>query len=167
MPKPTCEDGLSPRKIEALQKLAAKNFGRFAITVQHMSAEAQIKLIQQLPEFRKLATEAVSSMEKSYKAALDSIDGDAKPVHDHYGALVSALSKRLDQPDLTREDERWFLQMMAEAVSAEVRMVAENRNAKVAMFGKAILGTAVVAVAVVVAVAGGTAGFNQGDSDSA
>ncbi|WP_068481527.1 hypothetical protein [Pseudoclavibacter helvolus] len=167
MPEDATNEGLSPRKVEALKKLAAKNFGRFAISVQHMSAEAQIKLIQQLPEFRKLATEAVSSMEKSYKATLDSIDADAKPVHDHYGALIAALSKRLDRENLSREDERWLLQMFAQAVGEELRMQAENRAAKVAMFGKVVMGTAVVAAALVVAVAGGKAAVEQGDSDSA
>lgn len=167
MPKDAQNQNPSERKIESLTKLATKNFSRFAIAAQHMSAEAQIKLIQQLPEFRKLATDAVTSIERSYQATLKSNDESAQAVHSGYAALIGVLIKRLDKENLTLEDERWILNKIAEAVAEQKRMHNEDRNAKVAMFGKVVAGTAAVAVAVVVAVAGGKAALDQGNSDQA
>ena len=52
------DEEVTPRDMKSLTKLANANFARFAVQVQHLSAEVQIKIIEQLPEFKKIAAEA-------------------------------------------------------------------------------------------------------------
>ncbi len=159
-------DDLSPRKFESLQKLAAKNYGKFAMQVQHMSEDVQKKLIEQLPEFRQLASGALDSLDKSFAAFLSSSDEGDKQVHDAYREQRTSLRQMLRQPDLSLDDKLRINAEIAETVAGQHRLNAEARAAKASAYGKTVIGAVAVIGVIVLAVSGGKLGLDQGDSKS-
>jgi hypothetical protein len=96
---------VNPKKFNHLRKLASSDFGKFALQVEHMSAEVQMKLIAQLPEFRKLASDALDRISRAHKFTLDSMDQGEGQVHRGFEQWRSALLAMLDDPSLSLEDK--------------------------------------------------------------
>lgn len=159
-------DELSKRKFESLKKLADKNYGKFAMQVQHMSEEVQKKLIEQLPEFRQLAGGALESLDKSFQAFLKSADDGDNQVHDAYREQRTILDAMLKDPDLSLDDKLRINAEIGRTVEGQHRLNSEARAAKTDAYVKTILGGAAIIGVVVVAITGGKFGLDQGSSDS-
>lgn len=160
------KDELSGRKFESLKKLAGKNYGRFAMQVQHMSEDVQKKLIEQLPEFRQLAVRALESLDKNFQAFLKSADEGDKQVHDAYREQRAILDEMLKQPELSLDDKLRINAEIGRTVEGQHRLNSEARAAKTGAYVKTILGSAAILGIVVVAITGGKFGLDQGNSDT-
>lgn len=161
------KDGdVTPREVNSLKKLASQNFARFAVQVQHVSAEVQMKIIEQLPEFKKLATEAIDRVSKAHEATLNSIDHTADHADQGVTEWRRALIAMLDDPDLTLDDKLRITREIGETVKVQASMIAEGNKLKAALFLQAVLGVVGVIGIIVVAIAGGKFGIEQ-DGDSA
>lgn len=155
---------LSQRKFDSLKKLAAKNYGRFAMQVQHMSEDVQKKLIEQLPEFRQLAGGALESLDKSFQAFLKSADEGDMQVHDAYREQRAILDEMLRQSNLSLDDKLRINTEIGRTVEGQHRLNSEARAAKTGAYVKTILGGAAIIGVVVVAITGGRFGLDQGNS---
>jgi hypothetical protein len=160
------DEEVSPRKMDALRRLASKNFGKFAVQVQHMSEEVQKKLIDQLPEFRELASAALDSADKAFQSTLKSNDESDKIVHEAYQQWRASLQGMLADPDLTLEEKLRITAEIGRTVKGQHRLNAESKVMKLQMFGRVVLGTAAVVGTVVVAITGGKFMLDQGDSST-
>lgn len=156
------EGEISDRKISQLKKLAEKNFGRFAMQVEHLSEEVQKKLIEQLPDFRKLADATLESVNKSFDALLKSLDKGDQTVHDAYGEQRAMLAEMLKQPDLSLDEKLRINSLIADTVKGQHNLNAEAKEAKMNAWTKVVMVGGAVALGVVVAVTGGKIGFDQG-----
>ncbi len=123
---------LSPRRFESLKKLASKNYGKFAMQVQHMSEDVQKKLIEQLPEFRQLARGALGSIDKSFKAFLESADEGDRQVHDAYREQRAILDQMLKQPDLSLDEKLRINAEIAKTVAGQHRLMRKRRPQRLA-----------------------------------
>ncbi|MDT3330765.1 hypothetical protein Q9S78_08780 [Microbacterium sp. KSW-18] len=159
-------DELSPRKFESLKKLASKNYGEFAMQVQHMSEDVQKKLIEQLPEFRQLAGSALDSLDKSFKVFLKSADEGDRQVHDAYREQRAILDQMLKEPDFSLDEKLRINAEIAKTVAGQHRLNAEAKAAKAGAHAKTILGGVAVIGLIAVAVTGGKFGLDQGNSDT-
>ncbi len=160
------DDEVSPREVNSLKKLAKKNFARFAVQVQHVSAEVQMKIIEQLPEFKKLATEAIERVSKAHEATLNSIDHSADQAHEGIAEWRRALIAMLDEPDLTLDDKFRITSKIGDTVKVQASMIAEGNKLKAALFLQAVLGVVGVIGIIVVAIAGGKFGIEQDGDDA-
>lgn len=156
-------EDINPKKAERLQKLAATNFSKFAIQVEHLSAEVQAKLIEQLPEFQKLATRAMDQLSEAHRETLRSMDHSEDQVHQGFEEWRAALAKVLDDPDLTLAEKLQITSEIGATVRQQAAHQKENHRAKLAAFGSVAVGSLVVVGTVVIAVAGGKLGVGQGD----
>lgn len=154
-------DEVSPRKLANLQRLAAKNFSRFAVEVQHVSEQVQLKLIEQLPEFRKLASEAVASAEKAFEETLKSNDEGERALHSAFTQWRDSLMKILENPDLTLEEQLLITREIGRTVELQGVKDTEGKHFKERLFRQLVLGAAITVGIVTVAVVGGKLGLDQ------
>lgn len=157
------DETLSTRKTEKLRKLASSNFSKFAIQVEHLSTEVQMKLIAQLPEFQKLATGALDKIAEAHRETLRSMDHNEDKLHEVFEEWRAALRELLDDPSLTLDEKLRVTSEIGRTVREQAEVQAQNHRAKAAMFGKVAVGSLVVVGSIVVAVTGGKFGVDQGD----
>lgn len=160
------DDDVTPREVKSLRKLANANFTKFAVQVQHVSAEVQMKIIEQLPEFKKLATEAIEKISEAHESSLNSIQHSEDHVHEGIREWRGALIAILHDPSLSLEEKLRITTEIGQTVKVQAAIHAENNRLKVAMFGKVVIGVVAVAGAIVVAVTGGKFGIDQGDNNA-
>lgn len=161
------EEGAAERELGSLTKLARKNFAKFAVAIQHASSEVQLKIIEQLPEFRKLAMDAVDSIGRAYDSTISSNQQSEDQVHAGYREWRAALIEMLDQPDLSLEDKLRITAQIGETVKGQSQKDTENKAFKAALFGKIVMGVVGVVGVLAVAVTGGKLMLDQGDSSDA
>jgi len=160
------DEELSTRKAERLRKLAANNFSKFAIQVEHLSSEVQMKLIAQLPEFQKLAAGALEKITDAHRETLRSMDQNEDKLHEAFGEWRAALRTLLSDSSLTLDEKLRVTAEIGRTVREQADLQAQNHRAKAAMLGKVTVGSLVVVGSVVVAVTGGKLGIDQGDKSA-
>lgn len=156
----------TPSNVDSLRKLATKNFARFAIQVQHASEEVQKKIIEQLPEFKELATGAIEKISQAHERTLSSLQKSEDEVHLGLKEWRAALIAMLDNPDLSLDDKLRITAEIGETVKHQVALLRESNRAKAALFGTVVLGVVGAVGVVVVAIAGGKFGIDQGGNDA-
>jgi len=160
------DDGVTPRDMNSLRKLANANFARFAVQVQHVSAEVQMKIIEQLPEFKKLATEAIEKVSKAHKSTLDSVQHSEDHAHQGIKEWRRALIAMLDEPSLSLDDKFRITAQIGETVRAHASLLAEGNRVKAALFLKAVVGVTGVVGLIIVAIVGGRFAIDQGGDNA-
>ncbi|BDI22557.1 hypothetical protein [Herbiconiux sp. L3-i23] len=144
-------DGLSEREFGSLKKLARKNFAKFAVAIQHVSTEAQLKLIEQLPEFRKLAMGAVESISSAFEATLDADERSEAHVHEGYREWRRALISLLEQQDLSLDEKLRIASLIGETVKEQAQFDSRGKAFKKEVLAK--VGLSVLGVVGVIALA--------------
>lgn len=160
-------DGVSASKFASLQRLSGKDFSRFAVELQHVSEQVQIKLIEQLPEFRKLATDAIASAERAFEATLKSNDENDRELNAAFKQWRDSLDKILQNPELTLEERLLVTREIGRTVELQSAKNTESKSFKAKLFQQLVVGAGVAVALVAVAVVGGKIGLDQGDSSSA
>ena len=125
-----------------------------------------MRIIEQLPEFKKLATEAIDRVSKAHEATLNSIDHGADQAHQGFAEWRRALIAMLDDPSLTLDDKFRITSEIGDTVKAQASLIAEGNKVKAALFLQAVLGVVGVLGIIIVAIAGGKFAIEQ-DSDNA
>ena len=160
------DDDVTPREMKSLAKLASANFSRFAIQVQHVSTEVQMKIIEQLPEFTKLAADAIEKISKAHETTLDSVQHAEDHAHEGIREWRAALIAMLDDVDLSLDDKLKITAQIGETVTAQTAFIAENNKAKAMLFVKTVLGVVGVVGLIVVAVTGGKFAIDQASDEA-
>ena len=160
------DDDVTPREVNSLKKLASTNFTKFAVQVQHVSAEVQMKIIEQLPEFKKLATDAIEKVSKAHESTLTSTEHSEDQVHQGAKEWRAALISLLDDPSLSLDDKLRITAEIGETVKTQKALHMEGIKAKTALFGTAVLGIVGVVGVIVVAITGGKFGIDQSDNNA-
>lgn len=157
------EEEISPRKFENLRSLAGRNFSKFAVQVEHLSTEVQMKLIAQLPEFQKLANGALDKLSDAHRETLRSMSQNEAQVNEGFATWRESLKSILDDPSLTLDEKLRVTAEIGRTVREQADLQRQNHAAKAAALGKVTVASLAVIGAVVVAVAGGKFGIDQGD----
>lgn len=158
---------ISDRQFERMKKLASKNFGRFAVSMQQLSEDVQLKLIAQLPEFRQLANDALKSLDENFQATLKSNGPGEEAVHRSFEARQRTLEELLSDPDLSLQERLQVTSEIGKCSTEFAAWVAERGREKHALYRNAVFGTLAVVTTVVVAVVGGKAMLDQENSPEA
>lgn len=163
----TAHSEVSPARFRALQDLATTDFGRFAVEVQQVSEEVRLKLIEQLPEFRKLASESIDTLAQGYTATLKSFDEGDRALREAFKQWRDSLDKILDLPDLTLAQRLDVTREIGRTVELQAQKEAETKGAKAKLFERLTIGIGIAAGIVILAVVGGKMGLEQSSTDSA
>ncbi len=155
----------SARKVAKLKKMAASNFSKFALQVEHLSTEAQMKLIAQLPEFQKLASGALEKLTEAHRETLRSMSHNEDQLHEAFEEWRSALRKVLDDPAISLDEKLRVTEAIGQTVREQATLQAQNHRAKAAALGTVAVASLALIGTVVVAVTGGKFGIEQGDKN--
>lgn len=157
---------VSSRELKGLESLAQRNFSKFAMQVEHLSTEVQMKLIAQLPEFQKLANGALDKLSDAHRETLRSMNQNEAQVNEGFAQWRDSLRSILDDPSLTLEEKLKVTAEIGRTVQEQANLQRQNHAAKAAVLGKVAVASLAVVGAVVVAVTGGKFGIDQGDKGS-
>jgi len=154
-------EDVSMRRLNRLKKVANTNFARFALEVEHLSTEVQTRLIEQLPEFRKLATGALEDLREAHRNTLTSVERGEDRINQAFEQWRGALLTLLGDSDLSLDDKLRITAEIGRTVKEQTSAQKESSIAKFAALGSVAASTALVVGAVVVAVTGGETGRRQ------
>lgn len=157
---------LKPQKLKSLQRLASKNFTRFALEIQHMSEAVQLKLIEQLPEFRTLATDAIEKITKAHESTLKSMEGSESHLNQAFAEWRGALIAMVQDPHLSLDEKLSIVDRIGDAVRQQASTIAEQNKAKALLFLQAVVGSVAVLGIIAVTLSGGKFMADQGGTDS-
>jgi len=159
--------GPTPARFAALKNLAHTDFGRFAVESQQVSDEVRLKLIEQLPEFRKLASDAIDSLAQGYATTMKSFDEGDRALREAFKQWRDSLDKILELPDITFEQRLEVTREIGRTVELQSQKEAETKGAKAKLFERLTIGIGIATGIAILAVVGGKMGLEQGNVDDA
>ncbi|PZF62398.1 hypothetical protein DEI92_02600 [Curtobacterium sp. MCBD17_034] len=135
--------------------------------VQQVSDEVRIKLIEQLPEFRKLAADAINSLAEGYTTTMKSFDEGDHALREAFEQWRRSLDRILELPDITFEQRLELTREIGRTVELQSQKEAETKGAKVKLLERLTIGIGIAAGIAILAVVGGKMSLEQGNADDA
>lgn len=153
-------------EIDTWRNLSRDKILQFVAMMPEMDKEVALKVIEQFPEFRQFAMEALDVLEKEHASTLAFNKESQGKVHHAYQEVRGILAHELQRDDLTAEDRMIVIGMIMETANREFAKDSENKRFLDALFGKAALaGGAAIALGIVV-LGGRVLRGNDEDNDS-
>lgn len=118
-----------------------------------VSKEVALKIAEQLPEVRRIATKALSGLERSHKNTLDANTQSQEHVHAAYQDIRDVLKGELKADDLQWDQKKEIYDLLMETGKEQAVKDTENKRA-LDTWLKAAGVVAVAALAVSVALVG-------------
>lgn len=112
--------GKSTFSIDAFRKLVA--------SLPEVSKEVALKIAEQLPELRKIATSAVSRLEKMHKRTLDKNEKSQEHVHEAFGDVRRVLENELNVDDLSWEQRKEIYELLMDTADKDSAKDTENKR---------------------------------------
>jgi len=125
---------------DAKRKLGVSNFKQLSkeqtyqlvTMLPEMNPETATKLIEQFPEFSRLASTMVGYLKDSLNAILRENSDSSQHAFRAYQALLDDFSEQLKKPFLSAKDKRMLAEKMIEVADKIAAKDTENKN----FFGK-------------------------------
>jgi len=133
---------------------------RFVAMLPTVSKEVALKVAEQLPEIRKLATKALAGLEKAHENTLKANAASQEHVHAAYQDIRDVLKGELKEEDLTFEQKKEIYDLLMETGKGDFAKDSENKRA-LDTWLKAAGVVAVAALAVCVVLVGGKNAVDQ------
>ena len=152
-------------EIESWRNLSKDHMIRFAAMMPDMDTEVALKIIEQFPEFKGFALEALDVMEKRHESTLSHNKQSQDNVHRAFQEIREILKGELSKEDLTPEERKHILELIVETGNREFEKDTENKQFLEGMFKKAAM-TVVGAIALGVVFVGGKALVESGEIDT-
>ncbi len=140
--------------IDSWQNLSRDKILQFVAMMPEMDMEVALKIVEQLPEFRKLATEALNTMEKQHESTLASNGQSQKRVHRAFQEVREILGGELAQAGLNWEQKKYIFELLMETAKRESDKDTENKGFLDRLSSKMVLGGVAAAAMAVVFVGG-------------
>lgn len=138
-------------EIGTWRNLSRDKILRFVAMMPEMDKEIAIKVIEQFPEFRQFAMDALDVLEKEHSATLASNKESQNKVHHAYQEVRAILENELNRDNLTAEDRMIIIGMIMQTANREFEKDSENKRFLDNLFSKAaVVGGAAIALGIVV-----------------
>ena len=146
--------------IDSFRNLSKENVMKFAAMMPDMDREVALKIIEQFPEFKAFALDAVGVMEKMQENALASNSESQAHVHQALADVRAILKGQLDDSELTWEQKKEILDLIMETARLESAKDSENKQF-LKDVTKYAIGAVAGAIALGVVYVGGRFGIEQ------
>ena len=146
--------------IESFRNLSKENVMRFAAMMPDMDKEVALKVVEQFPEFKAFALEAINTIQAAQEKSLASNSESQARVHQAWSDVRAILKGQLDDDELTWEQKKDILDLIMETARQESAKDSENKQFLKDLTKYVAYGVAGVAAAAVVFV-GGRVGIDQ------
>jgi hypothetical protein len=101
---------------------------KFVAMLPQVSKEVALKVAEQLPELRKIATKALSGLEKSHKDTLEFNEKSQEHVHDAYQDIRDVLKGELKEEDLTFDQKKEIYDLLMDTGKEQFAKDSENKR---------------------------------------
>lgn len=134
--------------IDSFRNLSRDNVMRFAAMMPDMDKEVALKIVEQFPEFKAFALDAVNVMQKAQENALAGNKESQAQVHQAWHEVRDILKGQLGDEDLTWEQKKDIFDLLMDTARQESAKDSENkkflkevtRDALLAIGGVVLLG---------------------------
>lgn len=147
------DDAKKALNISSWRELSKDKFMEFTSMLPDLSEGVQKKIIEQIPQFRALATDSVNAIGESFAAALTSSDSSTDRVHAAHEEWRATLIHLLDEPNLSFEQKMEIADRIGETVRGQSDQDSKHKNFIDTWYGKtltAVGGVLLVTIGVVV-----------------
>ncbi|MBO4140186.1 hypothetical protein J5U46_08530 [Micromonospora tulbaghiae] len=148
--------------IDTWRNLSKDKVFQFAAMMPEMDTEVALKIIEQLPEYRKLLTKGLELLGKEHESTLKSNSQSQESVHQGWREIREAIKSKLEQEGLDWEQTKFLVEQMMETGRQESAKDTENKQFLDGLFTKAAIGTGAAAV-LAIAFVGGKVLLQNGD----
>ena len=148
--------------IESWRNLSKDKVFQFAAMMPEMDTEVALKIIEQLPEYRKLLTDGLTLLKEEHESTLKFNSQSQDNVHRGWREIREALKGKLDQDGLDWEQAKFVIEQMMETGRQESAKDTENKQFLDGLFTKAAVTAGAAAVAAI-AFVGGRVLLQNGD----
>jgi hypothetical protein len=146
------DEEVTKKEMRSLNREANENFAGFTLSLQEFSEAAQLKILEQIPDFRKLAKNAIKTIDKAFETTMRSNDENEKALAEGYKQWRDALDAMLADPDLSIGDKLLISAEFEKIMQKQAAKDTEGKQFKGNMFvkvaGATVLGVALVVVAI-------------------
>lgn len=140
--------------IDSWRNLSKDKMIRFAAMMPDTDREVALKVIEQFPEFRTFALEALDVMQRQHESSLAHNKHSQDHVHRAYQEIREVLKRELDRESLGADERRYIYDLLMETANREFAKDSENKRLLDSMLGKVVVG-GVAAILGAVAFIGG------------
>lgn len=131
---------------------------KFVTMLPTVSKEVALKIAEQLPEIRKVATKALAGLERAHENTLKFNKESQEHVHHAYRDIREILKGELKEEDLTWDQKKEIYDLLMDTGKEQFTKDTENKNALDAWLKTAgVVAVAALAVCVVLVGAKGIA----------
>jgi hypothetical protein len=120
----------------------------FFTMLSGVSEQVQLKVLEQLPEFRALAVNAIDRIKSAYVDTLDAHDKSLDRVHRAFEETRAALIVQLDTPDLSFEQKMQIADRIADTARQQADIHEKVQHFLDTWYGKTLAGIGLASVAV-------------------
>jgi hypothetical protein len=113
---------------------------KFAVMMPDLPPEHALKVLEQFPDFARLVSEAVDSIEKTHQSSLENNQHSQDQFHEACKELRAILKGELGRSDITSEERKHVLDLLMEVLRMESAKDSENKRFIDSMYGKVVLG---------------------------
>lgn len=126
--------------IDSFRNLSKAKVMQFAAMMPDMDKEVALKIVEQFPEFKAFALDAVAAIQAVQEKSLEGNKESQARVHQAWSEVREILKGQLSEPDLTWEQKKEILDLIMETARLESAKDSENKQflkdlAKYAMLG--------------------------------
>lgn len=144
-------DGTSP--IRSSGNAAIEKVLGFLTSVPSVSKEVALKVAEQLPEVRRIATKALSGLERAHERTIEANKWSQEHAHRAFQDIRDVLKGELKEEDLTWEQKKEIYDLLMQTAEKDSAKDSENKRA-LETWLKAAGVVAVAGLAVCVAILG-------------
>ena len=149
--------------IDSWKDLPKDKILQLVAMMPEMDTEVALKIVEQLPEFRKLATEALNVMEKQHESTLASNGQSQTSVHRAFQEVREILRDELARGGLIWEQKKYIFDLLMETAKRESDKDTENKAFLDMLSSKMVLG-GVAAAAMAAVFVGGKVVLQNGNA---
>lgn len=149
--------------IESWRNLSKDKMVRFAAMMPNMDTEVALKIVEQFPEFKEFAKDAVNAVERAHQSTLSANNQSQEHVHRAWQEVRDVLKGELGKDDLSREEKKFLIEQIQETARMQSQKDCENKQFLDGALKKVLVG-ATAAVSLGVAFVGGRVMAESKDS---
>lgn len=141
-------------EIDSWRNLSKDKVLQFAAMMPDMDTEVAIRIIEQFPQFKAFALDALNVLEKGYRSALDANVHSQDAAHRAFQDTRDAIKGQLDRNDLGPDARRHLIECLMELAKMESAKDSENKRFLDSNLGKVVAGAGALALGAVAFVGG-------------
>ena len=148
-------------EVDSWRNLSRDKMIRFAAMMPDMDRELALKIVDQFPEFKRFALDALDVIEKGHESALAHNQRSQEIFYQGNREIRAILERQLEKDNLTWEQKKFIIEQIMETGKREFEKDSENKRFLDGVFGK-LAAAGAGAVVLGVAVLGGKALAQRG-----